>query len=262
VHDVLAGLKAHARLARSAFRESASNAGDAAARRVTLGRTGVGVRVTDHGAGGLVFVSVHENEATAVRAARTLLQTHSGRLIELLAQGRRLVSFRIGLRAHTLDPNRIFTDDGLATTLRMLGPDSPAARAAGRTLRDALLAQLPAADGRPLVALHNNDGTRYSVGNFVSGGQLAGDASRVHFGDEPHPNEFFIVTSADLFDPLAADGFNVVQQSASATDDGSLSIWAQRAGRPYINVEAREGRLAEQLRMLEAVARHFGRPPR
>ena len=194
-----------------------------------------------------------------MRAARALLQTHSGRLIELQAQGQRLVSFRIGLGAHTLDPNRIFTDDGLAATLRRLGPDSPAARAAGRTLREGFWRNSPPLTGAPwwrstTMTAKNTRSTTSSPAADWRATRPRSRRGRASSERVLHRN------NAGLFAPLAADGFNVVQQSAGATDDGSLSIWAHRAGRPYINVEAGEGRLAEQLGMLEAVARHFATP--
>jgi hypothetical protein len=225
---------------------------------VRLGTSEVHLRVTERGTAGLTFVNLHENEQTSVVAARALIADGAGRLVELRAQGRRLVSFRIGWRAHTVDPNRIFTEPGVLATLRALGPDSAPARAAARSLREAVLALLPLPDGRPVVALHNNAGTAYSIANYAPGQQRAADAAAVHVGRDAGPQEFFIVTDPWLFAPLAGDGFNVVLQAVGADDDGSLSLWAQGARRPYINVEAQHGRVVEQRRMLEAVVRHFG----
>ncbi len=260
--QLLASLKAQARLLRAAVavRPAAAAPSDAQ-RTLWLGSTPVQLHTSAHGAGGISFINVHEDEQTAVQAARAVLRLHGARLIELRAQGSRLLSFRIGWSAHTVDPNRIFSDAGLAATLRALGPDTPAARQAVRGLRDALLALLPPPDGRPIVALHNNGGD-YSVLHYRSGGRHAAEAARVHLGEPAAARDFFIVTEAALFDPLAADGFNVVLQSTAGPDDGSLSVWAQRAGRPYVNVEAGHGRLAQQQRMLEAVLRHAGAPGR
>ena len=224
---------------------------------LALGANRVELHITESGSGGLTFINVHENEQTSVRAARALMQRQPGRLVELRARGERLLSFRLGLCAHTVDPNRIFTEAGLAATLRTLGPDSAAAREAVRRLREALLGLLPAPDGRPIVALHNNAGARYSIVHYAAGGRLAAEAAQVHVARAASPNEFFVVTQPQLYQPLADDGFNVVLQADTAADDGSLSVWAQGHRRPYVNVEAFHGRIDEQRRMLEAVVRHF-----
>jgi hypothetical protein len=257
LHAVLATLKSHARLARAAFLAPSGQVTDAAQRHeVSLGATRVQIRVEQAGTGGPCFINVHENESTSVSAARALMRTRPARLITLHAQGARLIGFRIGWRAHTLDPNRIFTEHGLAATLQALGPDTVPARQAGALLRDALLALLPPPDGGPIVALHNNEGGAYSIESYLAGGVHAGDAVRVQVGDRSAPHDFFIVTQAPAFDRLAADGFNIVQQSPDCADDGSLSVWAQRHARAYVNVEALDGHLDSQQRMLEAVARH------
>lgn len=254
--ELLAALKAHARLLRHRA-SPPSWATDAGEVIVPLGATKVRLRTRESRPGGLTYLNLHENEQTSVQAARELLQANPGRLVELRAAGERLVSFRIGLAAHTLDPNRIFTDTGLAATLHTLGPDSPAARRAATRLREAVLAALPAPGPGPIVALHNNSGRDYSIENYAAGAKRAGDAAARHVGDAASPHDFFIVTEQRLFKPLAADGFNVVLQSPGCEDDGSLSVWAQRAGRAYVNVEALDGHLAEQQRMLDAVHRHF-----
>jgi hypothetical protein len=243
VHAVLARLKAHAK---------------AHARLARADAAGVAAwHLSEHGQGGLTFVNLHQNEQTSVEAARALLREHPGRLIELRGQGTRVVTVRRGLAAHTADPNRIFTDAGLAATLGALGPDTTAARAAMLALRDALLALLPADDGRPIVALHNTN-PDYGIDDYGPGAAYAGDAARVHVGQPDTPQDFFLVTQPHLFDGLAQDGFNVVLQAEHARDDGSLSIWAARAGRAYVNVEAAHGHLEAQRRMLEAVVRRFG----
>jgi len=261
VRAVLSSLKPYVRLARSALASSPVSCDPSLRRKsLYLGATLIHLDLTQQATGGLTFVNLHENEQTSVQAAKALLAREPGRLIELHAGGRRLVTFRIGLRAYTVDPNRIFTDPGLAATLQSLGQDSDDARTAVRGLRDAVLGLLPPPNGRPVVALHNNAGADYSMEQYRRGGSCAGDAAQVHESGSMTDNEFFVVTDRELFEPLAAEDFNVVLQSESAFDDGSLSIWAGQVGRRYINVEAREGRSAQQARMLDAVVRCFGSP--
>ena len=216
---------------------------------------------------GLRYLNLHENEQTSVEAATALLQHQPGMLIELQAGGGRLVSFRAGWRPHAFDPNRIFTDAGLVATLRQHGSDTPLARAAVLTLRDAVLALI--ADGDdvagardvPVVALHNNGAGRYSVQAYAPGGVHVQDAQAVATNPALSPQDFFLVTRRSLFDGLRARGFNVVLQSERPADDGSLAVWCQQQGRAYVNVEALHGHVQEQQRMLAAVAELALPPP-
>ena len=220
---------------------------------VVLGRTIVHLVVTEREAGGLSFVSMHENERTAITAARQLLDQHPGRLLELRSRGQRLVTFWLGATPHVLDPNRMFTDTGIENTLRRYGSYSRAAHGAVAGLRDAFLSLLPPQHDRPVVALHNNAARSYSVDQYRPGGVHGPDAEAIAVQPHRESDAFFLVTTARLFEPLRAAGFSVVLQGEASTDDGSLSVWCQRHGRPYINVEVRHGRLEEQRRMLQAV---------
>lgn len=223
-------------------------------RELRLGDTAVRLRRRASPAGGgLLLLNLHEDESTSVRAAEAVLAHRPGELLTLHAQGRRLVRFFIGWRPCVFDPNRIFTEPGLARTLARHGSATPAAAAAVRRLRDVLLAELADAAAGPVVALHNNGAGDYGAGSYRPGARLARDAARCALPRPEAGDDFFLVTTADWFDALAARGFNVVLQSASPDDDGSLSVWFGQRKRPYVNIEARHGRLEPQRRMVEAV---------
>ena len=230
---------------------------------IQLGKTEVRLRVrvgsiSSAARPGLRYLNLHENEQTSVDAARALLQQQPGTLIELLAGGGRLVTFRAGWRPFAFDPNRIFTEAGLRATLRRHGSDTPLARVAVQGLRDAVLALLtPAATepvDLPVVALHNNAAGRYSVQAYAAGGAHARDAGAVAINPALSPQDFFLVTKRALFDALRERGFNVVLLSERPADDGSLAVRFQQQGRAYVNVEALHGHEVEQRRMLAAVA--------
>ncbi len=220
---------------------------------VSLADTRVELVVRRQMPGGLCHLNLHENEQTSVQAASAALASRPGRLIELRAQGRRLVSFRDGLRPLAFDPNRIFSDTGTERTLRHHGAWTPVAQAAARALRDAVLALVAGDADAPLVALHNNGGGTYSVGSYLAGAVHAADAAAVAVAAAQSPQDFFLVTRRSHFEALRSAGFNAVLQSAQPDDDGSLGVWCARHDRAYINVEARHGHLAEQRRMLEAL---------
>ena len=197
-------------------------------------------------------LNIHDDENTAVEAALAVLARRGGRLVELRHAGTRNLSFRLGGETFTVDPNRIFTDAGRARTLAALSRDTRAARAAVAAFADTLLAVYGTPD--VVVALHNNTAANYSAASYTPGGTDAREAADVHLQPGVDPDDFVFVTTLPLFDAVVASGVNaVLQDNAAATDDGSLSVWAAQHGRPYVNVEAQHGHLAENVRMVEAL---------
>ena len=201
----------------------------------------------------LTYVNVHENEQTSVEAARQVMGRHGGRLLELKARRQRLVSFTRGGIQYTFDPNRIFTDVGIQKTLRRYGPYSSAAQAEVAGLAAAIVDEVTRGRVFPVVALHNNSGGPYSVESYRSGAALAADAAEVHVNPRRSRADFFIVTERKAYAVLSGLAFNVVLQSETPTDDGSLSVYCQRQAIPYINVETQAGRLTRQIQMLDTV---------
>jgi hypothetical protein len=221
---------------------------------VPLGSRKVRLGVRRFGQGGLRYLSLHENEHTAVVAAAAVLGRRAGTLIELQCSGQRLVGFREGARLVAFDPNRIFSDAGAERSLRRHGTYTTGGMVAARALREAVLSLLVGRPDDPVVALHNNAGSTYTVDAYRPGGLYAGDVKSLAIQPDRPRDAFFLVTRQSLFDALRHGGFNVVLQSDDPVDDGSLSVWFQQQRRAYINVEARFGALREQQRMIEAVA--------
>src|SRR3990167_1657043 len=83
---------------------------------VKLGDTVVRIVVEKHGRG-KSFIHVHQNETTALAAARTVVREHGGRLITLKHSGQRNIEFNWHHHHYEFDPNRIFTDRGIKKTL-------------------------------------------------------------------------------------------------------------------------------------------------
>jgi len=197
------------------------------------------------------FVSVHDDEETAVEAAVDVLRECGGRLLELRHTGAREIAFRLGGADHRVDPNRIFTPAGRRGTLTTLSTWSQPADDVVAAFADELLSTLGIDNADVVVALHNNTADRYTAANYLPGGTLAADAAKVHLQPGGDADDFFFVTDRGVFDALADRGHSVIlQNEASVSDDGSLSVWCGRMGIPYVNVEAEHGHRAEQAAML------------
>ena len=218
-----------------------------------LGDTIVQIVVTERSPGGLTLVSVHENEQPAVAAARRAIERNGGRLLELKSQRQRLVNFKLAGTRYAVDPNRIFTSDGIQKSLRLNGPYSRAARDTVAQFAERLVAQIRKNLSPPLIAVHNNTDGALSVENYRKGSNLEREAARIAINPRLDPDDFFLVTDEFIFGRLSSAGFNVVLQSEQPSDDGSMSVFCGLNQIPYVNVETEYRHSGEQDRMLDAI---------
>lgn len=214
------------------------------------------VRVLEHVCGNseMTVFNMHDDENTAVDAALQVIRKRGGRLVELRHSGERLISFRLGTESYRVDPNRIFTDQGLKDTLEKYSSWSRPAFDAVRTFALNLLEDYGLDNTGLIITAHNNGKGEYSAASYLPGAVYETDAAEVCAAEGADPDDFFFVTAAASFKKLKESGFNVVlQDNESVIDDGSLSVLADRKGISYINCEAAKGHLQEQIRMLEAI---------
>lgn len=216
----------------------------------TLGDTEVEIRVTPKGATP-IYIALHNNENTSVRAAKKVIDQKGGTLVELIHSGSRNIEFTYKGKKYRFDPNRIFSDKGIEKTLKELsGSHSKEAHMIVRLFSEAVLAKLR---GGTIIALHNNSPGTYSVNSYTDGKSLRAESKKVSVNSEMDIDDFFFVTNASLFEKLKAKGFNVVLQADRPTDDGSLSVYAARNSIEYVNVEAEAGHEDVQVTMIEAL---------
>lgn len=202
----------------------------------------------------ILFLNLHDDENTAVRAAIHVIEQRGGKIVELRHTGERLVKFRINETWVSFDPNRMFTDEGSRNTLDRHGPPSEEAFEAVRLFADELLEHYRILDLPAIVTLHNNGEENYSALSYLGGEDYATDARAVYFTDSRDPDDFFFVTDRRYFDRMKEAGFNVVlQDNQEANDDGSLSVLAGTLAVPYINIESQHGHRTEQQEMIAFV---------
>jgi len=215
-----------------------------------LGDTEVKFRYENfRNAGGKVFIILHDDENTAVEATDSIVARSGAALIELMAAGTREIGFKLNGKKYAFDPNRIFTPAGVKKTLMKYGRTSPGAEAVVSELASLITGMLGRFD--TVIAVHNNK-RGYSLKDYLPGGPYVKDAAEVHWVKGTSPNDFYFVVERDDFEALKSKGMNVVLQSAaSVTDDGSLSVYCQQKGIRYLNCEAYDGHLSQQIGMLK-----------
>jgi len=227
---------------------------------VFIGETRVRVVVAEvriKGRRSLIYFHPHENEHGSAVVTRHIIQQNGGKLVEVRSEGDRLITFKLKGATYSFDPNRMFTDIGLAHSLTHFGPTSEPAVTAARRLRNAVLAELGGGK-TPIVAVHNNAEDGIDARSFRSDGPLSAQAAKIAINPKENSHDFFLVLDDALFDRLHHKGFNTVLQSPNPPDDGSLAIYCQEHHWQYVNVEAAEGDMTEQQRMLAALPDALG----
>lgn len=230
---------------------------------VALGEASVQAVAHETGQPGLTYVSMHDDENTAVAATLGTLRRRGGCLVELRHTGERNLAFALDGVEYVFDPNRIFTDAGAEATLNDLGPCSGEALRATRTFARRFLEAIDLAEAQRtaglIVTVHNNEAGHYSAKSYRAGGDHEREAEVVRPKTETAPDDFFFVTERRHYALLQGGPFHVVlQDNAAVTDDGSLSVYAAQQGLPYINVEAQHGHLREQIDMLDFLSERLG----
>lgn len=227
-----------------------------------IGNTTVHAQVYQRPAPGPTYLNVHDDENTSVIAGKSVLAKTGGRLIELHHRGHRHVIFQLDGQTYRFDPNRIFSPVGVRATLERTKNYSDAAQRAVECFAHDFIERF-ALDREPvIIALHNTGGGGLSINSYLATGDKPTTASAVHVSTNRFAGDFFYVTDRRFFDYLKERDFNVtLQDDANVPDDGSASVYFARKGIPYINVEADNNHLAEQIEMLRVareMVEHFG----
>ena len=83
-----------------------------------LGNTQVSVLVAVYGdRKNVVMLNLHDDETTSVEAARNVLQTTGGILVNINNNYERLVTFTMKGKTWQFDPNRMFTRNGIISDM-------------------------------------------------------------------------------------------------------------------------------------------------
>jgi hypothetical protein len=229
------------------------------------------------------FFAPHENENVVNDYVTQQVIERGGVFVIMRQDGKRLLRFDIDPFEVKLDPNRIFTKQGRRNNIIKhnpnLGTDTYVFHRAMRLsakLAELIIGHLGGTHpSRKWVAIHNNTqgylgDNKQGIGN-VSIAQyqqkLANGASFIIAVSKQQRDEddLFFVTSRQDFNAMQQNGWNAVLQHPQVVtdpteDDGSLSVYAQKLGIRYINIEAErstnnfgENHLVEQQQMIDYV---------
>ncbi len=201
---------------------------------------------------GILFVNVHDNENTSVKAAKQYLHEIGGRLINIENNGERLINFRHKGRYFSFDPNRIFSSAGIDSTIKILS-DHYDLSAAKEVSKFAAMLVADFIDSTNLIiSLHNNMDSSLSILSYNNEKMINLGLGKVFINPNMDADDFILTTNTSLFKRIKEKNINVVWENVDAiADDGSLSVYAARHNIPYLNVEAQHEHSEEQLAMLK-----------
>jgi hypothetical protein len=196
------------------------------------------------------YIHLHANETTALTTVKNFLAQNQGVLIHITNAEQRNVIFNNKNKKYTIDPNRIFTTNGIKKTLQHLSTYNTITAIKVQQFADTLLSFL-----KPYniwIAIHNNTNNNYSILSYTKGKEEYANTDRIFINKNLDPDDFFYTTHEGIFNKLKDRKMNVVlQKKIGFINDGSLSVYCGLKNIPYVNVEAEEGHQTEQMKMLQ-----------
>lgn len=217
-----------------------------------LGNRNISIKVIQYGESmNTCCINVHDDEVTAVQAARSILEKRGGVLIKIENNARRNISFPFKGLVYTFDPNRIFSRKGIMLTLKTKGKINPLAINEVEKFAAELLKQIPDSISC-LIALHNNTNNDFSVKTYLPGGPRQNDASQVYADEWQDIDDIALTTDQDIYSKMASFGYNsILQDNVNVFRDGSLSVYYGEQNRRYINIETQHGKTGQYREMLK-----------
>ena len=217
-----------------------------------LGDRTISVKVAQYGEFiNTCCINLHDDEVTAVKAARSVLEEQGGVLIKIENNGKRNISFPFKGVEYSFDPNRIFSRSGILLTLKAKGKINPLAVIEVEKFAAQLLQLIPDSISC-LIALHNNTDGDFSVRTYLPGGMRQNDACQVYADTWQDIDDIALTTDQVIFNKMAAQGYNsILQDNVKVFKDGSLSVYFGELNRRYINIETQHGKTVQYREMLK-----------
>mgnify|MGYP003322356946 CR=1 FL=1 len=210
---------------------------------------GVKFEILKNGESNRRYIWIHGDEKTSELLIRKYLMENDGTAYLINSAEREVL-----INGYIIDPNRIFTNDGVKKSLIKLNKNISKLDI-NKTIelinndRDSFFESISPPEGGLLIALHNNI-REYSIDNEIP----LSTAVSLKNMDHPDHHNFFICTNKEDYNLLKESPFNVVLQDKQIeNDDGSLSWYALRKKIRFINIETRLGYLSTQSKMLKYV---------
>lgn len=197
----------------------------------------------------IIFLNLHENEATSIDALKHFADSIPINYYYLEHGGERRVEYSNGRDHYSIDPNRIYTENGRKATLE----DNNQLDEFGLKTSEDLAQHLiwKALKGDAIISVHNNTPDEYSILSYLPEGAEAANTGELFINEEADPDDFIYTTDSLVYAAAKRDCINVIlQNEKTVVDDGSLSVYCGMKNILYVNVETEHDHLEEQIRLI------------
>ena len=214
----------------------------------------VPIKITQYGENtDVVFINLHDDETTSVDAAKRVLEEYGGLLIEVENNTQRNIRFKLDRIFFEVDPNTIFSEEGIKKSLEQLGRISGKAIDEVEKLGQRIVQLIPQKT-TCIVSLHNNTPGFFSVTEYAAGNKRSADSKKVFINTEQDADDFFLTTDNNIYEKLADKGFNtILQDNKNCKEDGSLSVYCGKKNILYVNCETEQGKTGQYYKMMKAL---------
>ena len=219
-----------------------------------LGGNIVPIKIKQYGEStDIVFINLHDDETTSVDAAKRVLGEYGGLLIEVENNAQRNIRFKLGKYFFTVDPNTIFSEEGIKKSLDQLGRISGKAVDEVEKLGQRIIQLIPE-ETTCIISLHNNTPDLFSIMEYTAGNKRSADSKKVYINADQDADDFFLTTDHKLYEKLSDKGFNtILQDNKNSTEDGSLSVYCGKKNICYVNCETEHGKTEQYYEMMKAL---------
>ena len=201
----------------------------------------------------LVFIKLHDDEFTSVEATKRILESEGGLLIEIENKSQRNIRFKFGNSFYSVDPNRIFSKEGIKKSMDELGKTNIYALNEVEKFGQRIIQLIPET-ANCVIALHNNTPDQFSVIEYSVGNKRSADTKKIYINNEQDPDDFFLTTDQQLYEKLADLGYNsVLQDNKNCLEDGSLSVYCGKNRIRYVNCETEHGKIEQYFLMIQSI---------
>ena len=206
--------------------------------------------------GGLIYFHPHEDEITSLQQTINIIEKRGGTLYAIRSSGERCIHFTLDGIDYTIDPNRMFSRDGIAQNLKQYGACSDKAIDA---VFDLAMTVHGVLGNHRVIAVHNTFNTDFNVRSYVcDDGTLDDDACDVYINDNASTGNFLLTTNPLVFSACKQNKINGVLQSPTVADDGSYSVFAQNNDIDYVNIESTRGDDNNNYALLDFINNFYG----
>ena len=208
----------------------------------------------------LIYFHPHEDEITSDKITHKTIDERGGTGYFLRHNGDRLITFTLKNKTYKIDPNRMFSIEGIGKDLKLNGNSS---KEAIEIINQFAIWLVGLISSKRVIAVHNNLNQDYNILSYIDKNNNPVEGiDAVYINEKENTGNFIYTNNIGLFSVAKINEINAVLQGDSILniDDGSYSLFAQKNNIDYTNIEATIGDSKNNMRLISFVCRYYNSP--